>query len=123
MSGLTLPSGLTYGYDAAGKRVCTGTQMGRRDTLPDDPLSCSTLIVTQLAFCDGDYDAWGAYWGGGDPIYCAWNHLGVRVFVRAKNRKEAFVDLQAIFPNTILVFDKQTEEQANEIYCPDSPTE
>lgn len=91
MTRLKLPSGLTYGYDSNNQRVCTGTQMGRRDILPegerDFPIK---LRMERLRFVDGDYDKWGAYWGSGNPIFCAWNDCEqVMVFVRAQNRKQA----------------------------------
>lgn len=84
-----------------------GAQMGRRNVLLADlgdiyadPEAKVKLRMERLRWVSGDYDQWGAYWGGGaqrdaegnyyrDYIYCAWNEAGVRVFVRARNRDDA----------------------------------
>jgi hypothetical protein len=68
-----------------------GAQVGRPDVLPtnlNDPIK---LRVEKLRWVDGDYDRFGAYWGGGNgtDIYCAWGEEGdhqVLVFVRAATR-------------------------------------
>jgi hypothetical protein len=85
---LHLPSGTTGFVNDAGHWVCTGSQFGRRDELPDDRLTLRKLRLTRLPFVDGDYDRWGAYWGSPANLWCAWAD-GVRVFVRADNRVEA----------------------------------
>lgn len=69
---LVLEDGATYGYDAAGKRVCTGSRMGRRNWLPYDANAPIKLRLTPLRFVGQCYDQRGAYWGMGDTIYCAW---------------------------------------------------
>jgi hypothetical protein len=71
-----------------------GAQVGRADVLPtnlNDPIK---LRVEKLRWVDGDYDQFGAYWGGGGgtDIYCAWGEDGdhqVLVFVRAATRTDA----------------------------------
>jgi hypothetical protein len=103
MTTLKLPSGITYGYDSNNQRVCTGSQMGRRNELPADTNEPIKLRLEKLRLVDGDYDQWGAYWGGGHgslPIYCAWNRLrGVTVFVRAQDRVAAKAHVLKLLPN------------------------
>lgn len=105
MTTLKLPSGLTYGYDSNEKRICTGSQMGRRNELPADANEPVKLRLERLRFVDGDYDQWGAYWGGGPdalPIYCAWGDASetqVRVFVRAQDRVAAKANVLKLLPN------------------------
>ena len=80
--------GATYGYDGAGKRICTGSKMGRPTILPDDPKKTITLRMERLRFIDGCYDKGGAYWGAPANLYCAYAEE-VQVFVRANSRFEA----------------------------------
>ena len=84
---LHLPTGTTGFTNDAGHWICTGSQFGRRDVLPDgrEP---GKLRLTRLPFVDGDYDRWGAYWGSPANVWCGWNE-NVRVFVRADTRDEA----------------------------------
>lgn len=87
---LKLPNGATYGYDANNRRICTGSQMGRRDELPENPQAPIKLRMEQIL--ESDYDRWGAYWGTGGGIWCAWGEddkVQVRVFVRAHSRLDA----------------------------------
>lgn len=86
---LKLPSGVTYGIDNNGNRVCTGTQMGRRNILPADPKAPIKLRLQRLPFVDQCYDRWGAYWGSPANVWCAWgedSEIQVFVFVRADSR-------------------------------------
>jgi hypothetical protein len=105
MTTLKLPSGVTYVRDINGAKVCTGTQMGRRNELPSDSNEAVKLRLERLRFVDGDYDQWGAYWGGGPdvlPIYCAWGDSEenqVRVFVRAQDRVAAKAHVLKLLPN------------------------
>lgn len=98
---LKLTSGLDYGEDANGKRVCRGAQMGRPNIIPHGLTEKGTqsvkLHLERLQWVDGDYDQGGAYWGcpgRGMYVYCAWGKWGinmafVQVFVRAISRKDA----------------------------------
>lgn len=89
---LKLPSGTTGFNDDTGKWVCTGSQMGRRDALPDNRNEPCKLHLERLRFIDGCYDQWGAYWGSPANLYCAWGDAGeiqAFVFVRASSRHEA----------------------------------
>lgn len=96
---LQLPSGTTGFRNDAGQWVCTGSQMGRRDIIPDDKQADIKLSIQRLDFVDGDYDKWGAYWGSGQSIYCAFKYtpscvsimlnFDCLMFVRANNRHHA----------------------------------
>lgn len=44
--------------------------------------------LQRVPMVDGDYDKGGAYWGGGTPLFCAWNDEGA-AYVRAHSRDEA----------------------------------
>lgn len=79
-------------YNASSKY---GSQMGRRNQNQGAP---EALYLQRVRFVDGDYDAGGAYWGGGprtQPLWCAFspetteNEELVMVFVRAANREDA----------------------------------
>jgi hypothetical protein len=104
---LKLTDGATYGYDGNGQRICTGSQMGRRNVLPENKQVKDKIHLTRLKWVDGDYDEGGAYWGNGDGrsrIYCAWGDLGneafsTQIFVRAKSRSEAKHLVLEILPN------------------------
>lgn len=55
------------------------------------------LYLQRVRFVDGDYGPDGTYWGGGTPLWCAFNadnaeHKaghGTRIYVRAASRDEA----------------------------------
>jgi hypothetical protein len=99
---LTLPSGATGFYDEQNKWISTGSQMGRRNQLPDDTSEPVKLRLTRLPFVDGCYDRWGAYWGSPANVWCAWvdaSEFQVRVFVRANDRETAKAGVRAVLPN------------------------
>jgi hypothetical protein len=60
-----------------------GAPMGRHGPVPS-----GKVRLERVRFVDGDYDKGGAYWGGGTPLYCAWNDEGA-VYVRAPSREVA----------------------------------
>jgi hypothetical protein len=62
-----------------------GAPMGRRNNTQGEP---TNLHLRRVPFVDGDYDPGGAYWGGGQPLYCAWND-DFCVFRRATSRDAA----------------------------------
>jgi hypothetical protein len=107
---LKLSNGLDYGEGPDGKRVCRGALMGRPNRLPQDVNAPIKLRMERLKWVDQDYDAGGAYFGGGngDFIYCAWgtplNEITgnpfppVQIFVRAKTRAEAKGKVKEILP-------------------------
>ena len=63
--------------------------MGRPEQLQgfDYPARCF-----KVRMIDGDYDDGSAYWGGGSPLFCAKNRVGLQMFTRAPNRKAAKQD-------------------------------
>jgi hypothetical protein len=96
---LVLPSGLTHCEGLDGKRICTGTQMGRPDRLPLVTAgACLKLRLQRLPFVDGCYDRWGAYWGAPATVWCAWSGEDVRVFVRADSREIAKAKVKTLVP-------------------------
>jgi hypothetical protein len=98
MKRLTLPSGMNYGYDLLGQRICIGAQMGRRTILPDDRTAPIKIQLEKVPFVDGAYDRWGAYWGAPNNLYCAWTET-VQVFVRANDREQAKTEVRETLPN------------------------
>lgn len=100
---LKLPSGTTGFTNDAGKWICTGSQMGRRNELPDNRNEAVKLRMERLEFVDGDYDALGgAYWGAPANVWCAWgdaSDYAVRVFVRADSRDQAKGKVREQLPN------------------------
>lgn len=75
-----------------------GAPMGRRDYVQNAE---ATVYLQRVVFVDGDYDAGGAYWGGGmgHDLYCAMDDEGaVQVFARAKSRDEAKARISANWP-------------------------
>jgi hypothetical protein len=98
---LKLESGTTYFTDDNGKKVCTGSQMGRPNILPMVVMGTNAapvkLHLERLQWVDGCYDQGGAYWGrpnSGKNVYCAWgkygsNDLLVQCFVWALTRQDA----------------------------------
>ena len=96
---LKLESGIDYFTDDSGKKVCTGSRMGRPNIIPASVRQNLgykiKLHLERLRWVDGDYDQGGAYWGRSNThVYCAWgkygpNDLFVQAFVRANSRKDA----------------------------------
>jgi hypothetical protein len=95
---IKLPNGLNYGFDANGNKVCTGSKMGRQDTMPPEGFTHPKLRLERLKFTDGCYDNGGAYWGSPENLYCAWDNDGTRIFRRANSRAEAKKAVKEIIP-------------------------
>ena len=98
---LSLPSGSTGFTRDDGTWQATGSQMGRRNILPDDRKADCRLRLTRLPFVDGDYDRWGAYWGSPANVWCAWGSVGevsARVFVRSNSRESAKQAVREVLP-------------------------
>lgn len=95
-TGFTLPDGSWQ---------CTGSQMGRRDAIPDDYATVRKLHLVRVPMVGGDYDPGGAYWGGGigvSPLYCAYGESDteqVHAFFRATSRADAKARAVSAFPN------------------------
>lgn len=100
---LILPSGTTGFWNDRNEWVCTGSQMGRRNVLPEDTQAGCKLHLTKLPLIDGCYDRAGAYWGAPSNLWIAYtaHHVyspvqcetqlipSLMVFVRADNREVA----------------------------------
>lgn len=76
-----------------------GSNMGRRNVLPDDPAQSVRLHLARLDM-SGDYDNGGAYWGNGcpSPMWIAWNADGVLVFTRNATREKAQYEVLRLIP-------------------------
>lgn len=109
---LTLPSGITGFYNDANRWIATGSQMGRRNILPDDRNAPAKLHLVRLKFVDGAYDRWGTYWGGPANLYIAFTahflspnysaevlHNDTQIFIRAESRDEAKAKVREQLPN------------------------
>ena len=112
-----LRDGSTYFTNEHGEKVCTGSIMGRRDSLPDTrearALPCKLRLV-RLQWVDGDYDTGGAYWGCtrarsytrrlGAPLDFIFRAVGdvgeerAEIFARATSRSEARAEILAKLP-------------------------
>lgn len=87
------------------KRGCSrGAPMGARNINNSE-----TPLHLQQVNIRGDYAADGTYWGYmvGENLYCAFNGsdcteyapgMGTRIYVRAKNRREAILAINADLP-------------------------
>jgi hypothetical protein len=64
-----------------------GSSMGRKEYLPE---VATRLHLQRVVLDAGGYDRGGAYFGLGQPLYCAFDDEGaVRMYVRAPDRKFA----------------------------------
>lgn len=64
-----------------------GADMGRRAIAKD---STKPLHLQKVRLDNGGYDPGGAYFGGPDDIYCAFNKdFSFRIMTRANSRNEA----------------------------------
>lgn len=92
-----------------------GAPMGRDNHIPRGYPAGVKMHLVRLRFADGDYDAGGAYWGCGNPIYWAvsdktdgnfpikkWDGSFVpgriQVFVRARDREDAARQVMEVLP-------------------------
>lgn len=66
-----------------------GAPMGRRES----PLDGPRVRVFRVRMNSGGYDDGGAYWGIGQPLWCAQDMGTGRRFVRANSRLSAIVAL------------------------------
>lgn len=94
-------NGLTGFFNANNEWQCTGSMMGRQDSIPVD-YNGEKLRVRRVPLDSGGYDAGGAYWGIGSPLYCAFGETATEqlyAFVRAASRKEAIAKIQTLITN------------------------
>lgn len=75
-----------------------GAPMGRRSDINNLAQTGKPVHLQRVPFVDGDYDPGGAYWGGGTPLYCAWDDEGV-AYIRAKDREDAKRQLREYHEN------------------------
>jgi len=59
------------------------------------------MYVQRVKFIDGDYAPDGTYWGGGEPLYCAFTNATSinRIYVRANSRAEAIASILEGYPD------------------------
>ncbi len=105
-----LPNGTTGFYNERNEWVCTGSQMGRRDTLPENRNGAIKLRMVRLRWTSGDYDEGGTYWGAPSArspmftwIYRAMGEMDgeeftTEIFTRAGSRVEAKAKVRALLP-------------------------
>lgn len=81
--------------------------MGRRDYHPIDRNAAIRTHLTRVPIVQG-YDPGGAYWGNGQPLYCAdgitynpetGDDDSIEVYLRAPNRDAAKAELLRRYPN------------------------
>jgi hypothetical protein len=87
-----------------------GAPMGRRQ----DPVEefVQPICLQEVPMVDGDYDEGGAYWGGGTPLYCAWDDEGHAIFIRAKDTAAAKKKLPAHW-----TYASKTTKSKNSLYA------
>ncbi len=76
-----------------------GAPMGREEWREEPVQGAVRLFRVRLI--DGDYDDGGAYWGSGEPLYCATDDVGYRRFVRASSEYKALEALD-LTPNMLV---------------------
>lgn len=86
-----------------------GAPMGRADNIPDDYSTVKEIHLSFVPFVDGDYDAGGAYWGGGKDVkslFCAWGESDTEqaeIYFRAAGYSDAVEQVKAAFPNARVI--------------------
>lgn len=93
-----------------------GAPMGRPHAhwLDDEPKS---IRLFRVNICSQGYDDGGAYWGSGQPLWCARDRSGAEQFVRANSRTAAAAILG--IPNKSLTRGLQRDEMISYFlsYC------
>ena len=74
--------------------------MGRPNKLPSNYTATRKLHLERVPMVDYDYDPAGAYWGGNQPLYVAYDHE-CEIFVRGFTRSEAKDAVKEFLPNAI----------------------
>ena len=74
-----------------------GAPFGRADTGAEQALwRCRPLYLRRVLLDRGGYDPGGAYWGLGDPIWCAFSFAHINVaYIRAPSRNAAKAQFQS----------------------------
>ena len=73
-----------------------GTPLGRRSRNGIDADS-GRVYLRRIRLDNGGYDAGGAYWGLGAPLYWASDTDGNDMFLRARSRDDAKAHLRELF--------------------------
>lgn len=80
-----------------------GADMGRREQHADNKAEPIKLRLARVPLDAGGYDSGGAYWGVGQPLYCAWDEeTELQIFFRASNREAAKRVARETYPNARL---------------------
>ena len=82
-------NGLRFMTRPDGSKFCLGARTGQDYELPDDPAAPVKLQLQRLPLDSQGYDAGGAYWGIGQPLYVAHENGEARLFVRGATREAA----------------------------------
>ena len=64
-----------------------GSSLGRYSRGPQELTGRCHLVRVRLD--SGGYDKGGAYWGSGQPLFCAWDDEGNSYYCRAIDRENA----------------------------------
>lgn len=72
-----------------------GAPMGRRSGTCINLDPAERISLQRVRLNSGGYDSGGAYWGLGAPLWCAMDHTGETVFLRARNRLAAKAHIRA----------------------------
>ena len=86
---LYLPNGSTGFWNERNEWQSTGSQMGRRNIIPDHPFD-QKLSIQRVKLYDSAYDKGGAYWGGPENLYCAFAYLPSQISIMAQFSAIAF---------------------------------
>lgn len=102
-----LSNGSTGFYNERNEWQCTGSQMGRRNTIPSEDKP-GKMAMRKLRFVAGCYDQGGAYWGAPANLYRAVSadvcKFGdslqyAECYVRANSRAEAKAKVLELIPS------------------------
>lgn len=73
-----------------------GAPMGRGHS----PLGSGKVHLARVRLDSGGYDKGGAYWGTGEPLWCAWDDEGGEVYLRAASRDATKAAILANHPDS-----------------------
>jgi hypothetical protein len=90
-----------------------GASMGRAEWGRKEEPADRSVRVFRLPIDSQGYDPGGAYWGIGEPLYCATDGETYRRFVRAQSRDQAIAKL-GLSPTKLKVPGKRTARDDEE---------
>lgn len=84
-------------------KTTSGAPMGQQDLVGE---FSRPLLLQRIEWVDGDYAPDGTYWGGGQPLWCAFNPqtdrwapgMGTRLYVRADTPEQAVDRIRQRYP-------------------------